>query len=252
MTLTANLNGKRALVTGASSQGLGRYFASKLAGSGAEAIVTARREPQLADLVAEISAAGGSAVAVGLDVTDHEAVCEFVSLHGPFDIVVNNAGIDIARPLLEQTAGDFDQVMSVNLRGTWSVSLEAARALRAVGRPGSIINIASVTGIRQVERITPYAVSKAAVIQLTKQMALELAPFEIRVNAIAPGYFQTDLTRDYFSTDRGKALLSRIPMQRSGDYCSLGAALLFLASDDASFVTGSVITVDGGHAVSGL
>lgn len=252
MKLTVDLSAKRALVTGASSDGFGRYFAKVLAEAGAQVVVTARRKEPLEELVQEIQYAGGVARAVTLDVASFPDVQAALDAFGPFDIVVNNAGVDIAKPLLDQTEADFDYVMDINLKGVWNVSTEAARHMCSANIAGSIINIASITGLRQVGRITPYAVSKAAVIHLTKQMALELAGNNIRVNAIAPGYFESDMTRGYFDTARGQELLSRVPMQRLGDYESLGAVLLMLASDASSFVTGSIIPVDGGHLVSTL
>jgi NAD(P)-dependent dehydrogenase (short-subunit alcohol dehydrogenase family) len=252
MKLTADLTKKRALVTGASSDGFGRYFAKVLAEAGANVMVTARRKKPLEALVQEIELAGGAAKAAVLDVASLPDVQAALEALGPFDIVVNNAGVDIAKPLLDQTEADFDYVMDINLKGVWNVSIEAARQMCAADIAGSVINIASITGLRQVGRITPYAVSKAAVIHLTKQMALELASHNIRVNAIAPGYFESDMTRGYFDSARGQELLNRVPMRRLGDYESLGAVLLMLASDASSFVTGSVIPVDGGHLVSTL
>ena len=252
MSLTADLTGKKALITGASSAGFGRYFAITLAKAGAEIVVAARRKQALDTLVAEINESGAAAHAAALDVTDINLVRSVFEEHGPFDIVVNNAGVSVAKPLLEQTEEDYDFVLNTNLKGVWNVGKEAARTMAENNRGGSIINIASITGLRQVTRITPYAVSKSGVIQMTKQMALELASYNIRVNAIAPGYFESDLTRDFFDTDAGKALIKRVPMRRLGDYESLGGALLLLASDASSFMTGSVIPVDGGHLLSSL
>jgi NAD(P)-dependent dehydrogenase (short-subunit alcohol dehydrogenase family) len=251
MSIFADLKGKRALVTGASSQGLGRHFAVVLADAGCEVVLAARRVEPMRELVGQIEARHAHAAAVRLDVTDSENV-ERVIGEQPFDIVVNNAGTSIAKPLLEQSLEDFDKIIQTNLYGTWLVSTAAARALRSAGRGGSIINIASITGLRQAERLTPYAVSKSAVVQMTRQMALELARYGIRVNAIAPGYFESDLTREYLKTDIGQELLQRIPMHRFGDYESLTGPLLLLASDSAAYITGAVIPVDGGHLLSTL
>lgn len=252
MNLSANLNGQRALVTGASSEGFGRYFAKLLAKSGAHVTVTARRPAPLEALVKEIKADGGSAVAATLDVAVTENVTGVMSNHGPFDIIVNNAGVDIAKPILETTEADYDYVMGVNQKGVWNVSMEAARGMKEAGINGSIINISSITGMRPIDRLTAYATSKGAVIHMSKQMALELAEFGIRVNVIAPGYFESDMTRDYFATPRGQETIQRIPMRRLGDYESLGGALLLLASDASAFMTGSVIAVDGGQLVNSL
>lgn len=252
MDLHANLEGKRALVTGASSGGLGRYFAKLLASSGAHVTVSARREAPLVQLTKDIVADGGSADHHTLDVSDYSAVQTAFRERDPYDIVVSNAGVDVAKPILDQTEEDYDYVMDINLKGVWNIGIEAARKMRDASVAGTIINIASITGLRQVGRITPYAVSKSGVIHLTKQMALELARFNIRVNAIAPGYFVSDMTREYMETEQGKAMVAKVPMKRLGDYQSLGGAILLLSSDASSFMTGSVLTVDGGHMVNSL
>jgi len=252
MTISADLSGKKALVTGASSSGFGRYFAETLARSGAHVVVTARRLTPLQQLVDEIRQDGGSADAMTMDVSKVEDVEATLSKAGTFDIVVNNAGVERSNPILEQSPDDYDIVLDINLKGVWNVATTAARDMRKAAVGGSIINIASITGLRPVGHLTPYAVSKAGVIHLTKQMALELARFNIRVNAIAPGYFETDMTREQFETPAGQALLKRIPMRRWGDYESLGGTLLLLASESSSFITGSIIPVDGGHLVNGL
>lgn len=252
MTIRADLTEKRALVTGASSDGFGRFFVRVLAHNGAEVCATARRVDPLTALASELTDEGCKVSAAPLDVTSVASVGALMKERGPFDIIVNNAGVSVSKPVIEQTDEDYERVMAVNLKGVWNVSVEAAKSLIAARKPGSIINIASITGLRQVHRITPYAVSKAAVIQLTKQMALELAGNDIRVNAIAPGYFESDLTRSFFQTDRGKALIERIPMRRLGDYESLVGPLLMLASDSSSFMTGAVLAIDGGHLLSSL
>ncbi len=252
MAIEANLHGKKALVTGASSAGFGRHFAHVLSDAGATVVVSARRKPALDDLVKEISGKSGKAIAAALDVTDLESVAALMGEHGPFDIVVNNAGVSVPKPILDQTEDDYNFVINTNLTGVWNVGKEAARSMKDAGIAGSIINIASITGLRQVQGITPYATSKAAVIQMTKQMALEFARYNIRVNAIAPGYFETDLTREFFDSEPGKALIKRIPMRCLGDYPSLNGPLLLLASNASAFMTGAVIAVDGGHLLSSL
>ncbi|MGA8204138.1 MAG: SDR family NAD(P)-dependent oxidoreductase [Woeseiaceae bacterium] len=251
MPILADLTGKRALVTGASSQGLGRFFALTLADAGCEVVLAARRVEPMQELAKQIEARQVRADVIRLDVTDRESVDQALD-EQVFDIVVNNAGTSVAKPVLDQSFDDFDRIIKTNLYGTWLVSTAAARAMKAAGRSGSIINIASITGLRQAEYLTPYAVSKSGVVHLTKQLALELARYNIRVNAIAPGYFESDLTREYLRSGKGEKLLQRIPMRRFGDYESLRGPLLLLASDRSAYVTGAVIPVDGGHLLSTL
>ena len=251
MPILTDLTGKRALVTGASSQGLGRFFALTLADAGCEVVLAARRVEPMQKLAKQIEARQVRADVIRLDVTDRESVDQALD-EQVFDIVVNNAGTSVAKPVLDQSFDDFDRIIRTNLYGTWLVSTAAARAMKAAGRSGSIINIASITGLRQAEYLTPYAVSKSGVIHLTKQLALELARYNIRVNAIAPGYFESDLTREYLRSGKGEKLLQRIPMRRFGDYESLRGPLLLLASDHSAYITGAVIPVDGGHLLSTL
>jgi NAD(P)-dependent dehydrogenase (short-subunit alcohol dehydrogenase family) len=251
VSISADLRGKRALVTGASSRGLGRFFALVLADAGCDVVLAARRVEQMQELAKQIEGKRVRAEVIRLDVADRQNVDQVFEKQA-FDIIVNNAGTSIAKPVLDQSFDDFDKIIRTNLYGTWLVSTAAARSLKAAGRGGSIINIASITGLRQAEHLTPYAVSKSAIVQLTKQMALELARYNIRVNAIAPGYFESDLTRKYLKTDRGKELIGRIPMRRFGDYESLRGPLLLVASDCSAYITGAVIPVDGGHLLSTL
>jgi NAD(P)-dependent dehydrogenase (short-subunit alcohol dehydrogenase family) len=250
-----DLTGKVALVTGASS-GLGRRFALVLAAQGAAVGVAARRTAALEALVTEITAAGGKAFATKLDVSDEQSVTTAVAAVeqalGPIDVLVNNSGIGIAKPALEQTSADWDAVMNVNLRGVFLMASEVGRRMRDRKHGGSIINIASILGARQGGAVLPYAVSKSGVIQLTKSLALEVARYSIRVNAIAPGYVETEMNSDFFQTDAGAALIKRIPQRRIGSASDLDGALLLLASNASQFMTGSVIAVDGGHLVSAL
>jgi NAD(P)-dependent dehydrogenase (short-subunit alcohol dehydrogenase family) len=243
-----DLTGRRALITGASS-GLGAHFASILHAAGASVILVARRLDRIQALAERLS---GRAEALCLDVTDAARLEEAFTSVGKVDIVVNNAGTAISKPALDQTEGDWDQVVDTNLKGVWLVATAAARAMRAAGVAGSIINIASILGIRQSRSVSPYAISKAGVLQLTKQLALELARFNIRVNAVAPGYFVTELNQEFFSTEAGRAVIDRIPQRRLGQLNDLDGVLLLLASDASRYMTGAVIAVDGGYLVSQL
>ena len=250
-----SLAGRVALVTGASS-GLGRHFAHTLAQAGASVVVAARRADKLAGVVVDLQALGGQARAQAMDVSDAASVrAAFDALAAQglvADIVVNNAGIAVSRPLLEQTEADWDGVVDTNLKGAWLVAQEAARRLVAAGLPGSIVNIASITGERVAGGVAPYCASKAGLIQLTRAMALELARMRIRVNALAPGYVVTELNQDFLSSSAGERLRARIPQQRFGRPDDLDGPLLLLASAAGAFITGSVLAVDGGHLVSSL
>lgn len=249
-------DGKRALVTGASS-GLGRRFALSLARAGAEVVIAARRADKLAGLVAEVEALGRRCLAVDLDVTDAKRVTAcFDAIQeragGPADIVVNNAGVTVTKPLLQHDEADWDSVVNTNLKGGWMVAQEAARRLVAAGKGGSIVNIASILGERVAGGVAPYAISKAGLVQATKAMALELARYQIRVNAILPGYVVTDLNREFLDSEAGQKLRARIPTRRFGQLEDLDGPLLLLASDAGRHMTGAVLAVDGGHLVSSL
>jgi len=245
------LNGKTAFVTGASG-GLGAHFAETLAEAGAKVIVGARREAALADVAARIRGAGGECDTVALDVADATSIAAIDPLLAQVDIFVNNAGIAIDKPFLEQSEEDWDRTLDTNSKGMFLLTQAAARAMRARGSGGSIINIASILGLRQGMHLSAYAASKAAVVQMTKSAALELARFGIRVNCICPGYIETDINRGLWSTEAGQAMLRRIPQRRLGLASELDGPLLLLASDASTYMTGSVIVADGGHTVSGL
>ena len=256
MDLASRLAGRRVLVTGASS-GLGAHFAMVAARAGAKVAVAARRKERLDGLVAELMAAGAAdAIAVELDVTAEgsiEACCDAVT--GAFDgidVLINNAGIATEGWALDQSASDFDNVMAVNVRGVWLMAVAVARRWRDAKAAGIVINIASVLGERVATGVGPYAVSKASVIQMTKALALEWARHGIRVNAIAPGYFATDINAAFFDSDAGQGMMKRIPMRRIGNLEELDGILLLLATDASSFMTGAIIPVDGGHLVSSL
>ena len=251
------VDGLRALVTGASS-GLGRRFALTLARAGAaEVLVAGRRVESLAGLVDEICALGCLGRGVRLDVTSAESVAACFDGDGgknPFvpDIVINNAGVTVTKSVLEQTEEDWDSVVGTNLKGGWVVAQEAARRMVAAKKGGSIINIASILGERVAGGVAPYAISKAGLVQMTKAMALELARYDIRVNAILPGYVVTDLNRDFLQSPAGEKLRSRIPTRRFGQLEDLDGPLLLLASAAGRHMTGAVLAVDGGHLVSSL
>jgi NAD(P)-dependent dehydrogenase (short-subunit alcohol dehydrogenase family) len=251
MSISANLSGKSALITGASS-GFGAHFSRLLAASGARVVVAARRAERLAALVEEIGEQGGSATAVALDVADPESIGAAVEQAGAIDILVNNAGVSLGKSTLKYDAADVDYIIDTNLKGAFLMATAAARAMRERGKGGSIINIASILGLRPGLHQTVYAMSKAGVIQMTRQLGLELARDDIRVNAIAPGFFHTELTDAFLVTERGQRLVTAIPMKRLGQYPDLDGPLLLLASDASRFMTGSVIAVDGGHLVSSL
>jgi NAD(P)-dependent dehydrogenase (short-subunit alcohol dehydrogenase family) len=244
-----------ALVTGASS-GLGRHFATVLARAGATVALAARRIETLEELARDIEASGRRALAVRMDVTSDESVRTAFDLieatFGTPDLIINNAGVAITKPLLEQTEADWDSVLDTNLKGAFLVATEGARRLRAQRHGGSIINIASILGFRQGWNVTSYAASKAGMVQLTRSMALELARFDIRVNAIAPGYFNTDMNKDFWGTPHAAEMLKRIPQRRLGEPEELDGALLLLASNASKYMTGAIIPVDGGHLVSTL
>jgi NAD(P)-dependent dehydrogenase (short-subunit alcohol dehydrogenase family) len=255
VTLRADLTGKTAFITGASS-GLGRHFARVLARSGATVAVGARRLDALRALAEEVASDGRRAFPVTLDVLDNQSVQEAIAAAvrelGPIDILVNNSGVTSSAGLLEQTEEQWDAVVDTNLKGAFLVATEVARHMRAASRGGSIINIASILGLRQAGHVAPYAVSKAGLVQLTKVMALELARFAIRVNALAPGYIETDLNREFWESAPGVSMLKRIPQRRLGQPQDLDGALLLLASDASRYMTGSIIAIDGGHLVNTL
>jgi len=250
-----SLDGAVALVTGASG-GLGRHFAGTLARAGASVAVAARRRDKVQETVAAIEAEGGKAFAVDMDVTDAGSVAEaFGRVEdelGTVSIVVNNAGIASRGAPQDIEEAEWDRAMDTNLKGVWLVATEAARRMIAAGRGGSIVNIASIMGLRITAGLSPYAISKAGVVQMTKSCALEWVRHGIRVNALAPGYFETDINREFLKTDAGQAIIKRIPMRRTGDMKDLDGPLLLLASEAGAFMTGTVIPVDGGHMVSGL
>jgi NAD(P)-dependent dehydrogenase (short-subunit alcohol dehydrogenase family) len=252
------LAGRTALVTGAFS-GLGLHFARVLAAHGAKVALTGRRIELGRTVADEIGAAivrPGEVRAYAIDVTEPASVAETIATIsaelGAPAIVVNNAGTVARAPSLELSEADWKSVLDVNLSGVFRVAQASAREMVRSGTRGTIINIASILGLRVRAQVAAYAASKAAVVQLTQALALEWAEHGIRVNAIAPGYFETDINRDLLRSPIGQAIVARIPQQRVGQLGELDGPLLLLASDASSYMTGTVIPVDGGHLVSTL
>ena len=249
------LHGRTALITGASS-GLGAHFARLLASQGAKVALAARRLDRLEGMAAEIEAAGGTALAVACDVTDEASVVDAVAHAsaklGTLDILVNNSGVTGRKPFLEGTAEDWDGVLNTNLRGAFLMCREFARAAIAAGQGGRIVNVTSVLGLRTIKGVVPYSASKAGLIHMTSALAMELGPKGITVNALAPGYVETDLNRSFLQGPAGARIAGRVPLGRLGQPEDLDGALLLLTSEAGRFITGVVLPVDGGHLVSSI
>jgi NAD(P)-dependent dehydrogenase (short-subunit alcohol dehydrogenase family) len=260
MAYSIDLSGRVALVTGASS-GLGAQFARALAAAGAGVVLAARRVERLKTLRAEIEAADGDAHVVGMDVTDlasiRAAVAHAETEMGPIDILVNNAGVGTTQHLTDVTAEDYDYVMNTNARGAFFVAQEVAKRMiaRANGiAPGTytggrIVNIASVAGLRVGSRIGVYCMSKAAVVHMTRAMALEWGRFGINVNALCPGYIDTEINHHQWGTEAGQKLIQQLPRKRVGKPEDLDTSLLMLCANESHFVNGAVIAADDGFAV---
>ena len=250
-----DLKGQVALVTGASS-GIGRHFAELLAAAGAKVALAARRADRLDEAARDIAAAGGECLPIACDVTRVDSVTSAVASAetglGPLSILVNNAGVVVSKPLFEHTEADWDHVVDTNLKGAWLAARGFAHHLVELKRPGRIINVTSVLASRTIGRVPAYCAAKAGLTHLTHVLAMELARYGILVNALAPGYVETDFNRAFFQTEAGRALISRIPLKRLGQTEDLDGALLFLASPASAYVTGAVIPVDGGHGVAAI
>ena len=249
-----SVDGRAALVTGATS-GLGRHFALMLARAGARVAIAGRRSERLDDLAGEIAAGGGRAAPIVMDVTDAASVRDGLAAAeaalGPLAILVNNAGVAVTKPLLEHTEADWDLVVDTDLKGAWLVAQETARQMVRAGQGGSIVNIASMLGEIAKGGVPSYCAAKAGLVHLTRAMAIELARHKIRVNALCPGYFVSEMTEAFLAGPDGMAMLGRIPQRRIGGADELDGALLLLASDAGAYMTGSIITVDGGHSLVG-
>jgi 3-oxoacyl-[acyl-carrier protein] reductase len=241
------------LITGA-SQGLGRQFARVLAAHGAAVVLAARQTAKLKSLEDEIKGEGGRAAAVAMDVTETASIANALDAAeaalGPVTVLVNNAGIAIEKPAMEQTEADWDAVIGANLKGAYFAATEVARRMIARRQRGNIVNIASVLGFGVLKAVSPYAISKAGMVQATKALALELAGNDIRVNALAPGYIDTEMNHAVWETPGGERLIKRIPQRRVGAESDLDGAILLLASEASRYMTGSVITVDGGFLLT--
>lgn len=244
-----DLSNNCAIVTGAAS-GLGWRFAEVLAQAGAKVVVGARRLHRLQELAADLDRSGAWVKAVELDVTDQTSVaacfeyCEKTGINP--DLLVNNAGIAITKATVEQSEMEWDSVVDTNLKGAWLMSREFARR-KHDDAGGCIVNISSVLGCRGASQLASYCASKAGLTNLTRSLAIEFAKLNVRVNAIAPGYIETDMNRDFLRSSAGAVLKKKIPLREFGKPEDLDGAILYLCSEASRYVTGSVLTIDGGH-----
>lgn len=247
------LDGKVALITGASA-GLGKHFAGVLASAGARVVLAARRIEKLEETAAPIRKAGGQVQCVTLDVMESEQIpAAFESAESAFgtvNILVNNSGIAVPGKLPNVPEADWDAVVGTNLKGAWMMAQEAARRMIASETEGSIVNLASVLAFRAQKALSTYSISKAAVAQMTRTMASELAPHGIRVNSMAPGYIATDMNSDFLYSPRGQEMMRQVPIGRYGEASELDECLLMLCGDRSKYLTGAVIPIDGGHALA--
>ena len=247
-----SIEGKIALVTGASS-GIGAHFCKVLADAGAKVIACARSKDKLDRLVTDIREAGGAAQALYMDVTSRDSIRQaFDSAESSFgtpDIICNNAGVAVVKPFENLAEEDWDFVINTDLKSVFNVGQEAAQRLIKAGKSGSIINTASILGLGVSPGQSAYSSAKAGVIQLTKNMALDLLRYQIRVNAICPGYFKTEINANFFNSDAGEQYIKTMPARRLGKLEELTGVLILLASDASSYISGTAIPVDGCHSV---
>jgi NAD(P)-dependent dehydrogenase (short-subunit alcohol dehydrogenase family) len=247
------LEGKVALITGASA-GLGKHFASVIAEAGAQVVIAARRLNKLEETAQPIIDAGGQVHCVTLDVMESEQIpAAFDAAEeafGTVDILINNSGIVIAGKVPNIPEDDWDSVIGTNLKGAWMMAQEAARRMIAAKQQGSIVNLASILAFRAQKALSTYSISKAAVAQMTRTMASELAPYGIRVNAMAPGYIATDMNSDFLYSPRGQQMMGEVPLGRYGELGELDECLLMLSGDRSKYLTGAVIPIDGGHSLN--
>ena len=260
MAYSIDLSGRVAFVTGASS-GLGAQFARTLARAGAGVVLASRRIEKLKELRARIEGEGGDAHVVELDVTDHDsikaAVAHAETEMGSIDILVNNSGVSTTQRIQDVTPEDYDFIFNTNVKGAFFVAQEVGKRMLARSRgaaPGSftggrIINIASMAGLKVLPQIGAYCMSKAAVVQMTRAMALEWGKFGINTNAICPGYIDTEINHHHWQTEQGQKLVNMLPRKRVGSPEDLDALLVMLASDQSHFINGAVIAADDGFAI---
>ena len=260
MSYSIDLSGRVALITGASS-GLGAQFARVLSQAGAAVVLGGRRSDRLKELRAEIEGQGGDAHVVELDVTDLDSIKSAVAHAetevGVLDILINNSGVSATQKILDVTPDDFDFIFDTNVRGAFFVAQEVGRRMVARARgaaPGTytggrIVNIASMAGLRVLSQIGPYAMSKAAVIHMTRAMALEWGKFDINVNAICPGYIDTEINHHHWQTDAGQKLIHMLPRKRLGTPQDLDAVLMMLCANESRFINGAIIQADDGFGL---
>jgi len=255
VTTEFDMSGKVAMVTGASS-GFGVNFAKILAARGAKVVVAARSVDRLEALVAEIQAAGGEACAVAMDVTSAESVTAAFdkgeAAFGTITVVSNNAGVADGKSALKADEASWDWVVDTNLKGVWMVAQEAAKRMVAAGVGGSIVNTASILGLRVAFAQSVYSASKAGVIQLTKAQALEWGRKGIRVNALCPGYFLTEMTESLFDSPESAKFLASSPLGRAGNMDEISGPFLLLAGDAGGYLTGVALPVDGGQSIGSM
>ena len=249
-----DLSGSIAIVTGASS-GIGASLARGLAGAGARVVLAARRLERLQEIAREIEAAGGRALPLALDLASPAAIVPFFDViqghfGGPANILVNNAGVAEPMRFLKTPRESLDRTLQTNFVAPWELTREFAARLVAAKKGGAVLNIGSVLGLGAAVGYAAYSASKAALHQLTKSLALELVPFGIRVNAIAPGWFVTEMNQDFFASEAGRAYRAKLPPGRLGELPELLGPALLLVSGAGSYINGAVLPVDGGHAVA--